>query len=152
MVNSTASTAGEPPRTHGTLNEFFHRFSHASAAFTGSPYAFILACSTIVVWLITGPLFRYSDAWQLVINTSTTIITFLMVFLIQNQQNRDAKVMHLKLDELLRAGRSARNDLIELEDCTDEELKLLEEEFRQLHQAARLRRLARLAASTVRSA
>ena len=86
----------------------------------------------IVVWAATGPLFGFSDTWQLVINTSTTIVTFLMVFLIQNTQNRDAHAMQLKLDELIRAIKSARNSLIDLEEMSEGELKKLEEEFRKL--------------------
>ena len=85
----------------------------------------------IAVWLITGPTFHFSDTWQLIINTATTIITFLMVFLIQNTQNRDAKAVHLKLDELIRAIKDARNELVDLEDLSDEELKKLEEQFRR---------------------
>jgi low affinity Fe/Cu permease len=88
----------------------------------------------VAAWAVTGPLFHYSDTWQLVINTGTTIITFLMVFLIQNTQNRDAKAMHLKLDELIRAVGNARTSLVHLEDLSDEDLKTLEEEFRKLHQ------------------
>src|SRR5258708_36438501 len=87
----------------------------------------------IVVWGVTGPLFHYSDTWQLVINTSTTIITFLMVFLIQNTQNRDAKAIHLKLDELLKGVTGARTGLVDLEDLSDADLKELEDEFKALH-------------------
>ena len=90
-----------------------------------------------IVWASTGPLFHYSDAWQLVINTGTTIITFLMVFLIQNTQNRDSKAVHLKLDELIRAVGSARNRLMDLEHCTDEELASIEAEFKKLRERAR---------------
>jgi low affinity Fe/Cu permease len=98
----------------------------------GSPWAFMLACLVIVAWIVTGPLFHYSDTWQLVINTATTIVTFLMVFLIQNTQNRDAKAVHLKLDELLRGVRGARNSLVSLEHLSDEELDQLEREFERL--------------------
>jgi low affinity Fe/Cu permease len=98
----------------------------------GSPWAFILAALAIVIWAVTGPLFGFSDTWQLVINTSTTIITFLMVFLIQNTQNRDAKALHLKLDELIRAIQGARNELVDLEDLTDEELAKLQSQFEQM--------------------
>lgn len=89
-----------------------------------------------MAWGATGPLFGFSDTWQLVINTGTTIVTFLMVFAIQNTQNRDAKAMHLKLDELIRAVQGARNNLVDLEDMTDAELKLLEEEFRKVRKTA----------------
>jgi len=95
----------------------------------GSAWAF--AGAVLVIWIFTGPTFHFSDTWQLIINTATTIITFLMVFLIQNTQNRDAKAVHLKLDELIRAIKDARNELVDLEDLSDEELKKLEEQFRR---------------------
>jgi low affinity Fe/Cu permease len=98
----------------------------------GTPVAFALACATILVWGITGPLFGYSDTWQLIINTGTTIVTFLMVFLVQNTQNRDARALHLKLDELLRSMKDARNRLINLENCTDEEINQIERQFKAL--------------------
>ena len=120
------------------MNETFRRLAHRTAEITGSPLAFIVSVSVILVWLVTGPIFRFSDTWQLVINTGTTIITFLMVFLIQNAQNRDAKALHLKMDELIRAVKSARNEIIDLEDCTDEELSKLEEEFRRLRAQERM--------------
>ncbi len=94
--------------------------------------AFIMALILIVVWFLAGPGSNYSDTWQLIINTGTTILTFLMVFLIQNTQNRDARAIHLKLDELIRAQRSARNKLLDLEDMNDEELDKLHEEFQRL--------------------
>jgi low affinity Fe/Cu permease len=90
----------------------------------------------ILLWLVTGPVFHFSDTWQLIINTATTVVTFLMVFLIQNTQNRDAKAMHLKLDELIRAIKNARNELVDLEDLSDEELKKLEEQFRRTRRRA----------------
>jgi low affinity Fe/Cu permease len=102
----------------------------------GSPWAFLVAAAIIGVWAITGPLFGFSDTWQLVINTGTTIVTFLMVFLIQNTQNRDAKAIHIKLDELIRAVRAARNEVIDIEDETDEELALLQQRYRSLHEEA----------------
>lgn len=98
----------------------------------GSPWAFVLAFLIVAGWAVTGPLFGYSEAWQLYINTMTTIATFLMVFLIQNTQNRDAKAIHLKLDELLRAGKDARTSLVNLEQWTDEELQNLEKQFERL--------------------
>ena len=116
-----------------TIKDIFHRFSNIVANATGSPYSFIGAVLVIAVWGITGPTFGFSDTWQLVINTGTTIVTFLMVFLIQNTQNRDARAMHLKLDELIRAVKGARTELVDLEDLTDEELDLLEREFKRLH-------------------
>jgi low affinity Fe/Cu permease len=100
----------------------------------GSARSFMLALAIVFVWALTGPVFGYSDAWQLAINTGTTIVTFLMVFLIQNTQNRDARAIQLKLDELIRSGKAARNRLIDLEDCTDEELDKLQREFERLRQ------------------
>jgi low affinity Fe/Cu permease len=97
----------------------------------------VLATFVIVVWIVTGPLFHYSDTWQLVINTATTIITFLMVFLIQNTQNRDTKAIHLKLDELLRGVQGARTGLISLEHLSDEELEELQQEFERLRERTR---------------
>ena len=100
----------------------FRQFARSSARWTGRPIAFTLAVLFIVVWLVTGPIFHFSDTWQLVINTATTIITFLMVFLIQNTQNRDSEAVQLKLDELLRSTRGAHNALLEIEDLSEEEL------------------------------
>jgi low affinity Fe/Cu permease len=114
------------------MNEFFRKFAHKMSFFMGSAWAFIVAVVIILIWATTGPLFDFSDTWQLVINTGTTIVTFLMVFLIQNTQNRDAQAIHLKLDELLRAVKEARTELVDLEDLSDEELAQLQDEFRQL--------------------
>ena len=97
-----------------------------------SPLAFSLACISIVIWAVLGPVFHYSDTWQLVINTATTIITFLMVFLIQNTQNRDTKAIHLKLDELLRGVTGARTSMVNLENLSDEELDRLQKEFERI--------------------
>src|SRR5207247_4163176 len=102
----------------------------------GSAWAFTVAVLVILVWLVTGPIFGFSDTWQLVINTGTTIVTFLMVFLIQNTQNRDAKATQLKLDEIIRAVEGARNQLVDLENFSDGELKKLEEQFAQIRQRA----------------
>jgi len=112
-------------------NAFSHFARHVAAAI-GTPYAFALAFGVILVWALLGPVFNYSDSWQLIINTSTTIITFLVVFLIQTTQNRDSKAIHLKLDELVHSISKARDRLIDAEDLTEEELDSLEEEFRQL--------------------
>jgi low affinity Fe/Cu permease len=114
------------------LNEFFRKFSSVTSEVVGSSWSFIAAVLIIVVWAACGPGFGYSDTWQLVINTGTTIVTFLMVFLIQNTQNRDARAIHLKLDELLRAQEGARTSMANLENLPDEELKRLSEEFKQL--------------------
>lgn len=110
--------------------------ANATATWTGRPIAFLTAVLIVLIWGITGPIFHYSDTWQLVINTGTTIVTFLMVFLIQNTQNRDAKAMHLKLDELIRAVKGARNRLVDLEKLSDEELKELEEQFTRVRNKA----------------
>lgn len=118
------------------MENVFRNFAHWAAEVVGSPGAFITGAIVTLVWATTGPLFHYSDTWQLVINTGTTIVTFLMVFLIQNTQNRDSKAMHLKLDELIRAVSSARNTLVNLENCTDEELTKLEYEFKRLRERA----------------
>jgi low affinity Fe/Cu permease len=114
------------------MKNLFRKFAQAASQAVGSSWAFILAALIIIVWAFTGPMFHYSDTWQLVINTGTTIITFLMVFLIQNTQNRDAKAIHLKLDELIRAVEGARTHLVELEELSDEELERLQEQFKRL--------------------
>ena len=119
-------------KPHTTLTDAFHNFAKQLAAEVGSPWVFLAALLIVVVWSATGPLFRYSDTWQLVINTGTTIVTFLMVFLIQNTQNRDAKAIHLKLDELIRSVKGARNTLIDLEELSEEELDDLQRQFVKL--------------------
>jgi low affinity Fe/Cu permease len=116
------------------MSDLFHKIAQKASNAVGSAWAFSVAILVIIVWAATGPIFGFSDTWQLVINTGTTIITFLMVFLIQNTQNRDAKVIHLKLDELIRVTKSARNRLVDLEDCTEEELQILEKEFQRLRE------------------
>lgn len=116
------------------MNDFFRNVAQNVSTAVGSPWAFIVAVLLILAWLALGPVFQYSDTWQLIINTFTTIVTFLMVFLIQNTQNRDAKVFHLKLDELLRALKPARTSFVDLENLSDEELKQVQEEFRYLHE------------------
>src|SRR5205807_1969211 len=118
------------------VSDAFRVFARRSAMMLGSAWAFAGAVFVIFVWLVTGPTFHFSDTWQLIINTATTIITFLMVFLIQNTQNRDAKAMHLKLDEVIRALKKARNELVDLEDLSDEELSKLEEQFKRLRTKA----------------
>lgn len=116
------------------MGELFHKFAARTSALVGSPLAFIAAIFVILVWILSGPTFGFSDTWQLIINTGTTIVTFLMVFLIQNTQNRDAKATHLKLDELIKAVRGARAGLIDVEDLSDEELERLHEEFQKIHE------------------
>jgi low affinity Fe/Cu permease len=117
---------------HNGSKTLFHHFAQTVAVATGSSFAFLIALLIIIVWAVTGRFYHYSDTWQLIINTGTTIVTFLMVFLIQNTQNRDAKALHLKLDELIRAKKGARNSLLDLENCTDEELAEIEDEFKRL--------------------
>jgi len=116
----------------GEVQDFFHRFAVMTSQIVGSHWAFIVAVALIVVWVVTGPIFHFSDTWQLVINTATTIITFLMVFLIQHTQNRDAIAIHLKLDELLRGVKGARTGLVDLEDASEEELEDLKKDFERL--------------------
>lgn len=116
------------------MNEQFRRFSEAAAQAVGSPWAFLAACFTVAVWGATGPYFAYSDTWQLFINTGTTIVTFLMVFLIQNTQNRDAQIVSLKLDELLRGVEGARTELVELDHMSDDELAAVQREFERLRE------------------
>ena len=118
------------------VSDAFRVFARRSSMMLGSAWAFAGAVLVIVVWILTGPTFHFSDTWQLIINTATTVITFLMVFLIQNTQNRDAKAMHLKLDEMIRALKGARNQLVDLEDLSDEDLKKLEEQFQRLRKKA----------------
>jgi low affinity Fe/Cu permease len=118
------------------VQDAFRIFARRSSMILGSPWAFAAAILIIIVWGLTGPMFHFSDTWQLIINTGTTIVTFLMVFLIQNTQNRDAKAMHLKLDEIIRALEKARDELVDLEELSDEDLKKLEEQFRRVRQKA----------------
>ena len=120
---------------HGPLhsvNEWLEHFSHFVTAWSGSSWAFALAVLVILVWIITGPLFNYSDTWQLVINTGTTIITFLMVFLIQRSQNKESLAIHVKLNELLASQQGASNQLINAEDMSEEDIAELHEEFAEL--------------------
>ena len=119
------------------IGDFFHRFASATARLVASPWSFALACAIVLGWAVLGPRFGYSDTWQLVINTGTTIVTFLVVFLIQNTQNRDAAAAHLKLDELIRALKGARNRLVDLEELSEDEIEELRAEFQKLHERAR---------------
>jgi low affinity Fe/Cu permease len=116
----------------------FTRFANWTAGAAGRPLTFALACTVVIVWGVTGPLFDYSDTWQLVINTGTTIVTFLMVFLIQNTQNRDSKAMQLKLDELIRATRGAHNALLDLEELNEAELNRIRTLYGALAAKARV--------------
>lgn len=116
------------------MNEFFARFSHKISELIGSPIAFVLALEVLILWAVSGSLFNFSDTWQLIINTGTTIVTFLIVFLIQNTQNRHDKAVQLKLNELIRAIKSARNSFVDLEDLTEEELDKLHPQFVKLRE------------------
>lgn len=111
------------------MNQLFTRFSSVMSFAAGQPLAFILAVVVVIVWSVTGPLFSYSETWQLIINTGTTIVTFLMVFLIQNGQNRDSAAMQAKLDELVRAVRSAREEFIGIEHLTEKEITKIRDEL-----------------------
>jgi low affinity Fe/Cu permease len=131
------------------MREVFRKFARGSADAVGSPAAFLVGVLTMLIWAATGSYFRYSDTWQLVINTGTSIGTFLIVFLIQNTQNRDAKVMQLKLDELIRSVKTARTELVQMEALTDQELDDLQEEF-QLHRDHAVENLERIIISRQR--
>jgi low affinity Fe/Cu permease len=117
----------------------FNHFAKWTARTAGHPSTFGIAVAIILVWAVTGPIFHFSDSWQLVINTGTTIVTFLMVFLIQNTQNRDAVAMHIKLDELIRAVKGAHNELADLEEMTEEQLEQMKVHYTRLAERARAR-------------
>jgi low affinity Fe/Cu permease len=128
-----------PTSTHPYARSSFARFARWTAHATGHPAAFGLASLTVVVWLVTGPLFHFSDTWQLVINTGTTIVTFLMVFLIQNTQNRDSAAVQLKLDELIRAVAGAQDAMLDLEELADPDLEQLRARYEAMARRARER-------------
>jgi len=136
---TTPATSAVPSPMYEVFRRFSHRVSHA----VGTPWAFAAAFAVIVAWAVTGPIFHFSDTWQLVINTGTTIVTFLMVFLIQNTQNRDGQVIQLKLDELIRAVHSARNELVNMEGLSDSELLRLQHQFEDLRKRAEQQRATR---------
>ncbi|MCC3152064.1 low affinity iron permease family protein [Hymenobacter sp. BT770] len=123
--------------TNPTSGSFFGRLAGSITAFSGSTMAFMIAAGLIIVWAATGPIFHYSETWQLVINTGTTIITFLMVFLIQRAQNKDSLVLHLKLNELIAATKGASNRLINAQDFTEEEIKTLHDFYCALAELAK---------------
>jgi len=116
---------------------WYSRFAKAAAHFCGRPRMFVLAVGVVAIWVVTGPIFEFSDTWQLVINTATTIVTFLMVFLIQNTQNRDSAAVHLKLDELIRTVSGAHNALLDLEELTETDLERLGSRYEALGRNAR---------------
>jgi low affinity Fe/Cu permease len=122
--------SAQQPAQHRVMAAF-DRFASVVTKKAGSPIAFALAVCMVVVWAVTGPLFDYSETWQLVINTGTTIVTFLMVFVIQQSQNKDCQAVHLKLDELLKAEKNARNEMIDIEYLSEEQLQQLEAQFKQ---------------------
>jgi low affinity Fe/Cu permease len=126
---SPLTRAREQVANTNTVNLWFSRFASKTAQLVGHPFMFLFAVVVLILWGISGPLFHFSDTWQLIINTGTTIVTFLVVFLIQNTQNRDAKALHLKLDELIRSHLPARNDMIDIEKLSDEELDELERRY-----------------------
>lgn len=115
------------------MHETFRKIAHSASDKLGSPWAFGVALGLIATWAISGPFLGFSTTWQLLINTATTVLTFLMVFLIQNTQNRDARAIHLKLDELIKVTKRARNEMIDLENMSDEELDRLQAEFHRIH-------------------
>ena len=118
------------------MQDAFRVFARKTSQILGTAWAFVIALLIIVIWGASGHIFHYSDTWQLIINTGTTIVTFLMVFLIQNTQNRDSKAVHLKLDELIRSIRGARNTMVDLERLSDEELKQLQAQFERISRKA----------------
>lgn len=135
-------------RKAGGLNLWFSRFASGTAAVVGHPYMFLLAVVVLVIWGASGPFFHFSDTWQLIINTGTTIVTFLVVFLIQNTQNRDAKALHLKLDELIRSHHPANDDLIDIQKLSDEELDQLEIRYEKIRKACEARRAGKISQTT----
>ena len=132
------------------MEDGFRRFANTASKGLGTPTAFALAALVVLVWAVTGPLFHFSDSWQLVINTGTTVVTFLMVFLIQATQNRDATALHLKLDELIRSTREARNTFAALEDASEDELKGFQDEFKKLRDEGHDETVAAIAAARKR--
>jgi low affinity Fe/Cu permease len=142
-----ARTRQEVARTN-TTGLRFSRFASRTAQLVGHPYMFMLAVAVLVLWAISGFFFHFSDTWQLIINTGTTIVTFLVVFLIQNTQNRDAKALHLKLDELIRSHVPARNDMIDIEKLSDEELDELEKRYAAICEENKARKARKPAAVT----
>ena len=117
------------------MNDIFRKVAHRVSLIAGSPAIFLLALAVVIIWAVSGPFFGFSDTWQLVINTGTTIVTFLMVFLIQNTQNRDTRAIHLKLDELIIYTKGADNGLVDLENLTDEQVDRLEKQYHALAKA-----------------
>jgi low affinity Fe/Cu permease len=144
MRGSAMSTSPQKPvnkeeeKKHGS---WFSRMAHWTSQYAGHPVAFLLAFSSLVVWGVLGPLYHYSDTWQLVANTATSLITFLMVFIIQNSQNRDTKAIHLKLDELIRAVNAAHNEMIDIEKLPEKELEQLASRYERIRGEVQQRRI-----------
>jgi low affinity Fe/Cu permease len=128
--------------TSSTVN--FSRFAARTSTIVGSAWVFLIACGLIALWLMSGPYFHYSDTWQLIVNTATTVVTFLMVFIIQNTQNRDTRAINLKLDELIRAMNPAHNEMINIEKLSDEELEELAHHYERIREECDHRAAARL--------
>ncbi|HEU4635651.1 MAG TPA: low affinity iron permease family protein [Edaphobacter sp.] len=135
------TTPNDPPRSDLPRKDRFGLFANTCSTYVGSRWAFIFAVGVIVVWAVTGPIYHYSDTWQLIINTGTTIVTFLMVFLIQNTQNRDARAINLKLNELIESIKSARNEMIDIEHLSDAELDVLAHRYEAVRKRAEERGL-----------
>jgi low affinity Fe/Cu permease len=133
---------------NGHSSQSFQTIASQASAIVGSKWAFSAACATIVLWAVLGPYFHYSDTWQLVVNTATTIVTFLMVFLIQNSQNRDARAIHLKLDEVIRSIKFAHNEMIDIEKLSDEELESMSKTYQSIRAECEVREKKRKAVKT----
>lgn len=138
VINKTINEWAEKLKNTVFWNTRFDHFARSWARLTGKPLAFNIAMLVILTWIITGPLFGFSDTWQLIINTATTIVTFLMVFLIQHTQNRDTDALQVKLDELIRAIEGANDELLDLEEMEEEELALLRKQYVELARISRL--------------
>ncbi len=142
--------AREEIRKSGGINLWFSRFASGTAQLVGHPYMFLFAVVVLVLWAASGPFFHFSDTWQLIINTGTTIVTFLVVFLIQNTQNRDAKALHLKLDELIRSHHPANDDLIDIQRLSDEELDELEKRYEHIRKSCEARRAVKVSEASAK--
>lgn len=135
-MTGKSNSAKEPPRNDQPRKDRFALFANTCSTYVGSRWAFVCAVGVIVLWAVTGPIYHYSDTWQLIINTGTTIVTFLMVFLIQNTQNRDARAINLKLNELIESIKSARNEMIDIEHLSDAELDVLAHRYEAVREEA----------------
>ena len=134
----------KPAKSNGNFGDAFHLFAAKASFVVGTKWAFLGAVVIILAWAVLGPYYHFSNTWQLVVNTGTTIVTFLIVFLIQNTQNRDARAIHLKLDEIIRSLDQARNDMIDVEDLSDEELAVLSKKFENIRKEYQSRQKTRV--------